>query len=247
MENEKIGIGQYLKEALKQSLQLFKRPWKLLPTLAIGIVWVVVGILSSTRTLSLPVKVISFLSYAEGGLFGGVLGAMGGIIGKVMVAVFINSLVLPLFEKKPPFAGMGKGIKGMFTCLAKDTTSSVAPLFLGIGLALLLYTFMNINQCRENSMVGIAAVMMLLKNIGSKGGFIFGLLSVMLNKRSAFPRTTSVLRFLSGMTMGFTFAVVLTFIGLRWCFWICGPFLVVGLIIGLIARARHARLQRSLA
>ena len=107
MVDEKIGVGQYLKNALNQGLQVFKHPLKLLPTVVIGIVWIVIGILSSTmQPFPLPLKIASFLSYAEGGLFGGVLGAVGGIAGKVVMAVFINSAILPLFEKKLPFVGV---------------------------------------------------------------------------------------------------------------------------------------------
>ena len=242
MENEKISVGQYLKNALQQSLQVFKTPKKLLPTIVIGVVWIVVGILSSTmKPFPLPLKIVSFLSYAEGGLFGGVLGAVGGIIGKVVVAVFINSLVLPLFEKKPPFVGVAGGIKGMFASMSMNSAKGVAPLLNGIGVALLLYTFMNINLCWQNSMVGIVALVMLLQNIGNKGGFLFGLLSVMVSSRSKgnLPDYVSIMRFLSGMTIGFTLGVGLTFVGLRWCFWLALLFLLVGIILGRVVKTKQ--------
>lgn len=242
MENEKISVGQYLKNALQQSLQVFKTPKKLLPTIVIGVVWIVVGILSSTmKPFPLPLKIVSFLSYAEGGLFGGVLGAVGGIIGKVVVAVFINSLVLPLFEKKPPFVGVAGGIKGMFASMSMNSAKGVAPLLNGIGVALLLYTFMNINLCWQNSMVGIVALVMLLQSIGNKGGFLFGLLSVMVSSRSKgnLPDYVSIMRFLSGMTIGFTLGVGLTFVGLRWCFWLALLFLLVGIILGRVVKTKQ--------
>lgn len=243
MENEKTSVGQYLKETLKQSLQVFKTPKKLLPTLVIGVIWLVIGILSSTmKPFPLPLKIVSFLSYAEGGLFGGVLGAVGGIVGKVVVAVFINSLVLPLFDKKPPFAGVAGGIKGMFASMSKNSAKGVAPLLNGIGVALLLYTFMNINLCWQNSMVGIVALVMLLQNIGNKGGFLFGLLSAMANSRSKgnLPDYISIMRFLSGMTVGFALGVGLTLAGLRWCFWLALLFLLAGIILGAVAKTQRS-------
>lgn len=242
MENEKVSVGQYLKETLRQSLQVFKTPKKLLPTIVIGIVWIVVGILSSTmKPFPLPLKILSFLSYAEGGLFGGVMGAIGGIVGKVVVAVFINALVQPLFEKKPPFAGVAGGIKGMFASMSKKSAKGVAPLLNGIGLALLLYTFMNINLCWQNSMVGIVALVMLLQNIGNKGGFLFGLLSAMANTRSKgnLPDYVGIMRFLSGMTIGFTLGVGLTFASLRWCFLLAPLFLIAGIILGRVAKTKQ--------
>ena len=142
-EKDKTGLGQYLKNAVQQGLQVLRNPVKLLPTIAISAVWIIIGILSSIwRPFPWPMQVLSFLSYAEGGLFGGVLGAVGGIAGKVVMAVFINSLILPLFEKKPPFVGVAGGLKGMFSNMSKDTAKGIAPLLMGVGIALLLYTFL---------------------------------------------------------------------------------------------------------
>ena len=239
MENEKIGVGQYLKNALKQGLQVFKHPLKLLPTLVIGVVWIVIGILSSIwKPFPWPLQIASFLSYAEGGLFGGVLGAIGGIAGKVVMAVFINSAILPLFEKKLPFVGVAGGIKGMFTSMSKDTARGIAPLLKGLGFALLIYTFMNINQSWVNSMVGIVALVMLLQNIGNQGGFLFGLLFSLANSLSKgrVPKYINITRFLTGMTLGFTLAVGLSIVGLHWCVWLALFFLFWGFIIGLIIK-----------
>lgn len=242
MEQERIGVGQYLINALKQSAQVFKSPKKLLPTVVIGVIWLIIGILSAIwQPFPMPMQVLSFLSYAEGGLFGGVLGAIGGIIGKVVVAVFINSLVLPLFEKKPPFVGVAGGVKGMFTSMSKDSATGVSPLLNGIGLALLLYTFMNINQRWQNSMVGVVALVMLLQNIGSKGGFFFGLLCSIANSLSkgAVPNQISIIRFLTGMSLGFALAVGLTFTGLHWCFWLALLFLVAGIVLSIVLPQRQ--------
>ena len=230
MENERIGVGQYLKNAWKQGLQVFKHPLKLLPTVVIGIVWIVIGILSSMwKPFPWPLQIASFLSYAEG---------VGGIAGKVVMAVFINSAILPLFEKKLPFVGVAGGIKGMFTSMSKDTARGIAPLLKGLGFALLIYTFMNINQSWVNSMVGIVALVLLLQNIGNQGGFLFGLLFSIANSLSKrrVPKYINITRFLTGMTVGFTLAVGLSLIGLHWCFWLALFFLFWGFIIGLIIK-----------
>ena len=241
MVNEKIGIGQYLKNALNQGLQVFKHPLKLLPTVVIGIVWIVIGILSSTmQPFPLPLKIASFLSYAEGGLFGGVLGAVGGIAGKVVMAVFINSAILPLFEKKLPFVGVAGGIKGMFTSMSKDTARGIAPLLKGLGVALLVYVFFNINQGRQNSIVGVVALVLLLQNIGNQGGFLFGLPFSLANSLSKgrVPKYINITRFLTGMTLGFTLAVGLSAIGFHWCLWLGLLFLILGFFFGLIIRPK---------
>lgn len=242
MENQqRIGVGQYLKNAFKQGLQIFKNPLKLLPTVVIGIVWIVLGYLSAAmQPFPWPLKIASFLSYAEGGLFGGVLGAIGGIAGKVVMAVFINSAILPLFEKKWPFVGVAGGIKGMFTSMSKDTARGIAPLLKGLGLALLIYVFFNINQGRQNSVIGVVALVLLLQNIGNQGGFLFGLLFSLANSLSKgrVPKYINITRFLTGMTLGFTLAVGLSAIGFHWCLWLGLLFLILGIFFGLIIRPK---------
>lgn len=241
-QQENVGLGQYLKSVFQQGLELFKNPVKLLPTLAIGFVWLVIGILSSLwKPFPWPMQFLSFLSYAEGGLFGGVLGAVGGIVGKVVVAVFINSAILPLFEKKPPFVGVAGGVKGMFTSMQKDALNGVAPLVQGVGLALLLYTFMNINQRWQNSMVGIVSLVMLLQAMGSKSSFLMGLIfsAARTITKGKVPTFLSVTRFLTGMTLGMTMGVALSLTGLRWAFWLGLFFLLAGVVFMLVLKTQQ--------
>lgn len=241
-QQENVGLGQYLKNVFQQGLQLLKNPVKLLPTLAIGFVWLVIGILSSLwKPFPWPMQFLSFLSYAEGGLFGGVLGAVGGIVGKVVVAVFINSAILPLFEKKPPFVGVAGGVKGMFASMSKDALNGVAPLVQGVGLALLLYTFMNINQRWQNSMVGIVSLVMLLQAMGSKSSFLMGLIfsAARTITKGKVPTFLSVTRFLTGMTLGMTMGVALSLTGLRWAFWLGLFFLLAGVIFMLVLKTQQ--------
>lgn len=241
-QQENVGLGQYLKSVFQQGLELFKNPVKLLPTLVIGFVWLVIGILSSLwKPFPWPMQFLSFLSYAEGGLFGGFFGAVGGIVGKVVVAVFINSAILPLFEKKPPFVGVAGGVKGMFTSMQKDALNGVAPLVQGVGLALLLYTFMNINQRWQNSMVGIVSLVMLLQAMGSKSSFLMGLIfsAARTITKGKVPTFLSVTRFLTGMTLGMTMGVALSLTGLRWAFWLGLFFLLAGVVFMLVLKTQQ--------
>lgn len=235
-----MGVGQYLKSYMKQSVEVFKHPMRLLPTLVIGAVWIVIGYFSGKMQLPPWAKAISFLSYAEGGLFGGVIGAVGGILGKVVMAVAINSAILPLFQKKLPFVGVAGGIKGMFSNMGMSAVRGIAPLLCGIGGALLLYGFMNISENWVNSMVGIVAVVMLLQNIGNKGGFLFGLIFSLANTltKGRVPRYQTIIRLLTGMTLGFALAVGLSMAGLHLCFIIGVPFLLIGLLMSLLLNTK---------
>ena len=170
-EQKKVGPVNYIAGYIRQSLAVLKNPRQMLPTIVLGLVWLVLALLGSFGINPLPVRILSFLTFAQGGMFGGVLSAVGGIVGKVVVAAFLNATIVPLFQKKAPFSGIGGGIKGFFGSLAVKSLDALSPLLGGIGLSLLLYTFMNSTQSLQNSVVGIIAFVMLLQNIGRQGGF----------------------------------------------------------------------------
>ena len=227
---------------MHQGLEVFKHPMMLLPTLVLGAIWLVIGYLSSTTELPGWAKVVSFLSFAEGGLFGGALGAAGGIVGKVVVAVFINSAILPLFQKKLPFVGVAGGIKGMFSNMGEQVVRGIAPFLGGMGAALLLYSFMNISHVQINAFVGVAAVVLLLQNIGNQGGFLFGLLFSVANSitKGRVPRFITITRMLTGMTVGFTVAVSLSMAGVKWSILLGLPLLLLALLLALVLNRKKA-------
>ena len=97
-----MKFAPYLKQYLKQSLQVFKHPLQLLPSILLTAIWIVLGIVQIRVQDNLPVKVLNFLTYAQGGLYGGVVGAIGGVLGKVLVAAAVNALLVPLFQGKKP-------------------------------------------------------------------------------------------------------------------------------------------------
>ena len=230
-QQEKGGVGQFLKNYLKQSLEIVKHPLKLLPTIVLGAIWIVLGWFSSKMKLSMPLEVVSFLTFTQGGLFGGVIGAVGGILGKVVVAAFLNAAILPLFEKKPPFSGIQGSMK-------INSASAMAPLFYGLGIALLVYGFMNITQSGKNAMVGLVSAVMLIQGIGNRGGFVWGLLLSIANSSSKgkVPQFASITRFLLGMSLGFTLSAGLSLAGLHWCFWLAIPMLIIGFIFSIFKK-----------
>jgi hypothetical protein len=242
MQEERLGVGAYLKKCMHQGLEVFKHPMMLLPTLVLGAIWLVIGYLSSTTELPGWAKVVSFLSFAEGGLFGGALGAAGGIVGKVVVAVFINSAILPLFQKKLPFVGVAGGIKGMFSNMGEQVVRGIAPFLGGMGAALLLYSFMNISHVQINAFVGVAAVVLLLQNIGNQGGFLFGLLFSFANSitKGRVPRFITITRMLTGMTVGFTVAVGLSMAGVKWSILLGLPILLLAILLALVLNRKKA-------
>ena len=207
-----MKLGAFLKQYLKQSLQVFKHPKQMLPTIILTVVWIALGILQIKLKENLPMKVLNFLTYAQGGLYGGIFGAIGGILGKVVVAAFVNALIVPLFMGKKPFAQMAGGWKELLQNIGFQSRSAVAPLLKGFGAALLIYILFNATARLENSMAGILAAVSLALAMGKKSGFMWELAISYANSVSKGKKLNyqSILRALTGMTLGFALAVALT-------------------------------------
>ena len=235
-----MTVGQFLRSYWKDCVNNLKHPLNLLPTVLLAVIWIVLGWMAAKAKLALPLKVVSFLTFTEGGLFGGVIGAVGGIVGKVVVAAFVNAALLPLFHGKMPFSGVGNSFSQMASSMRLNSAGALRPLFYGLGVALLLYSFMNVTQSGQNAMVGIVAVVMLLQNIGNKGGFLWGFLFSMANSVTGgrVPDYASVTRHLMGMTLGFGVAAGLSLSGLHWCFWLAWPILLLGFLLGLFGKKK---------
>lgn len=207
-----MKLGAFLKQYLKQSLQVFKHPKQMLPIIILTVVWIALGILQIKLKENLPMKVLNFLTYAQGGLYGGIFGAIGGILGKVVVAAFVNALIVPLFMGKKPFAQMAGGWKELLQNIGFQSKSAVAPLLKGFGAALLIYILFNATARLENSMAGIMAAVSLALAMGKKSGFMWELAISYANTVSKGKKLNyqSILRALTGMTLGFALAVALT-------------------------------------
>lgn len=233
-------MRKYIMRYIRQSFSALKNPKQMIPTVVLGAFWLVLALLGSYGINPLPVRIISFITFAQGGMFGNVLGAIGGILGKLLVVAFLNAAVIPLFQKKSPFSGVIGGIKGFFEALAVKSISSVAPLLGGVGFSLLLYAFMNSTQSLQNSVVGIIGFIMLLKNIGRQGGFLWGLIfsAVSSISKGKTPSYIAITRGLSGMTLGFVLGVTLSAIRLSWCAWLGAGFMLFALIFTIIARSK---------
>ena len=63
-------------------MDIIRHPAKLLPTIILSVIWMVISYLMAMGKDTAVVKWINTLTYASGGMYGGSLGAAGGIFGK---------------------------------------------------------------------------------------------------------------------------------------------------------------------
>ena len=241
-------FGQYLKAYFKNFKETLKHPLTLLPTAVLAVIWIVFGIVQARSGESQALAVFNFFTFAQGGLFGGVVGAIGGIVGKILIATLVTSLVMPLVKKgSRPFARFGKGVKGLFGSFAFDSLRALSVFLWGMGLALLLYSVFNITQRWQESIVGLAGAILLIRSIGQRGGFLFSILFSIVSafSKGKTPSYIGVSRFLSGMATGMTVGFGINVFGLRWCLVFAAGSLVLALVFVFFGKKQRAALSAA--
>lgn len=232
-EDKPQSFGQFLKAYFKNLGKMLTHPWTLIPTLLISAAWIFLGIYQNRVVESLPLSIVNFFTFAQGGLFGGMLGAIGGVVGKILIATLLNALLLPIFMKGArPFARFGRGFKGLFKSFAFTSGRALSTFMMGVSLAMLLYSVLNITQRWQESLVGVAGAILLIKSIGQRGGLLFSFFFSFLSAftRGRTPSYQGISRLLSGMAVGMTAGTVLNACGYRWALLISACALVVAFL-----------------
>jgi hypothetical protein len=223
----------FLKASLREGFalikQLIKNPKELIPMLILSIIWLVLSILPALGVNPWPVRLLSFLTFAQGGMYGGVWGAFGGLIGKVVFAYFASVLILPLFCGKNPLKGLGRGWKEFFSGLAISGINAVVPLVLGVGAALIAFNFLTGNAGAVNSMAGIAGFLLAVRSLTRRGGFLWGLTLSIANSLSKgrIPAPVTVSRAIAGCAAGSAMGTALSFLRIPWLPYALGALLLV--------------------
>ena len=228
-----MTFSAWLKGYFRQCGEVLKHPKLLLPTLILAIVWIILGILQTRVRENLPMKVLNFMTFAQGGLYGGVIGAVGGILGKVVVASFVNVLIVPLFQGGRPFADFGASMTAFKESFRSDSSVALIPLFTGLGWGLVLYVLFNWTQSAENSMAGIMAAVAALVALGRKGGLLWGLVSSLVRD------ARHIMQVLTGLSLGFALGVCFSFARFFWAL----PLGVLILIVAWVMKRNDKKRQ----
>ncbi len=235
-EKNKAGFFKALICKLKN---LLKNPKKLIPTFVLCAVWLVFSLMSAFGVNVPALRFFYTLTYANGGMFGGLFGALGGIFGKAVFAAAVNMIVLAVCEKRNPFKGTAKGMKGVFA----GGLSAVSPLLIGGGLGVLLYCFFNVTSSPVNCAAAAAAAVGALSALGKRNGLLFSLIFGIMNKfpGGKTPSLTAVSRVITGFSLGFALSLPITFARLPLLTFILGILLTAaGILISLFVRKKPA-------
>ena len=207
---------------------ILKKPKILFTTLFISALQAALSYLKILMPSSLLVTTASFFTFAQGGMYAGLIGAAGGIIGKGIYAWFMNTLFFSgSRDKSKDDKNENKKTKGKFA------------LFLaGIGIALMVYNFLTGNASIENSVIGLTSLAACLRALKRKNGFLIGFICSFTKGRMSRKAAAVVIK---GMTLGFLAGVLSS---LKFTGAIC---YLVGAVIFIIALILLAGRKRTLA
>lgn len=238
LDEATLGPLRYLLASMKQALggigALFKNPKLLLPTIIISIMWLALSYLKLYMPASRPVFALSLILFAQGGMYAGLLGAVGGIIGKAFFAWFVTNALMPVLTgKKAP-----KSVKmKMGPAFAIRDMRGFALFVAGSGIALIIYNFLTGNASLENSVIGLTAMVACLRSLRNPGGFLVGFLRSFSKGRLSRPRAGHCV---VGMMLGFALGIassLLTSGGL--CYTMGGILLAISIVVAVVFRGRR--------
>ena len=212
--NAKHKEGGFFTKLIEEVKNLIRHPKKLLPTIVLSIFGMVFPVLSAFGANIPILRFLYTLTYANGGMFGGFFGAVGGIFGKAVFATVVNTIILALVAKKNPFANAAKSLKGIFGKAAFSGLSAISPFLVGAGVGLVLYWFFNITSSPVNCGVAVVGAVGAFSAIGKKNGLFTSLVYTVTGKltKGKFPSQVIVNRTITGFSAGFALGLPLTFV-----------------------------------
>ena len=197
------GIGSFLGGALK----IFVRPGALIGTALLAGLWFALAYFRDSG--SEVVDTLSFLTYAEGGADRGILGGIGGALGKGTVAAALVSLFT---------GGLGRAFKGIGALFTGhgERRGFFSFLFGLLAGAAVYLAFAGTYAPEDGVMAGIAGALLSLEALGGGQGKLYALAESLTSKAAGGVRTArrgKIDGLLTGLTLGFAAAAALAGLG----------------------------------
>ena len=197
------GIFSGIGSCLSGILDIFRKKSALAGTVLAAVLW---GALWYFRDSGSPVvRILSLITYSDGGFEDTVAGMIGGTLGKGTVMAAIASLFTG------GLSGLFKGIGALFT--GKGEKRGIAGMLLGtMAGAALFYVFSGFSASVSSAAAGIAGAVLSLEALGSGKGKLFELAGSLTSRRTGGTRTLSSgsrCSLLTGLVIGFGISAAL--------------------------------------
>ncbi|MCK9267702.1 MAG: hypothetical protein M0P14_03190, partial [Alkaliphilus sp.] len=172
LDTATLGPMGFLSKSIASSLssigQLIKSPKLLLPTIILSIIWAALSYLKLAMPYSGFIALLSTLTFAQGGMYAGFMGAVGGVLGKALISYIVTSMLMPILAGKKSQKSVGMKIGPAFAI----SGGGFALFFAGIGAALMLYNFKTGNGTAENMAIAVASIFGVFRSLKNPRGFI---------------------------------------------------------------------------
>ncbi|KAF5087195.1 hypothetical protein [Methanoculleus horonobensis] len=211
--------GEVMKGCVLQRINGFKsglQNKKLLITAGtMALVWFALTILPALGFNPAPVQSLSFLTFARGGLSGGVPGLIGGLIGKGLIAYFATLLIVGGISGESIVANV-RSLAARFSGQKWDA-ASISPLLIGGGAALFVYNFLAGTSSIMNCMVGVVAFLIAARALANRAGCVRQVFAAVF-AREGRADSGLVTHVMAGWAGGFGLGVVLSVFGGYTCY-----------------------------
>ncbi|MBP5245212.1 MAG: zinc ribbon domain-containing protein [Clostridia bacterium] len=237
-------IGGGIKQFFFSIKSSFQSPKKFIPAIVLCVIWLALAIMQAAGFNPFPVKMMAFLTFAEAGMSGGFVGALGGILGRGIFAGALTSLVATIARKnKGEKKSFGQKIKGALGI----SLETLFPWVFGIGFAILSLAVMSGGVIGRYSFMGGIAAAFLAGKAALNNGFLQKLTSAVSSKFKC-GKTGGGSGFLRGMTTGFTMAAFLGLFNINLVLVITGAVLsFAGLVLTILQKTGVINLGKEAA
>lgn len=197
---------------IKRIVSALKDKKTLIPVIVLSVIWIILNVLQQLRINVFPISLLSFLTFAEGGVSNNIFHIIGGLLGKGIFAYFVSSIIFPLFKKQNPLNNISTSIKNKISNL-KNLSSKLTPILIGLSVSLIFYNFLAGHVTPMKSMAAIACGILSLGAIEKSNGFVFRLIQSVLNQIKAIANKRFALQdIMTGISFGFIISIPLSFI-----------------------------------
>lgn len=228
-ESIRAGAPVFIADALRRGFggigAAMKRPFVLLPAVVLLLAQTALSVVKINAPDSTLVHILSLLTFAQGGMYAGFLGKVGGVIGKAFLAGMITKLFMKNKGQKTPKREKLRG-------------GSFALLIPGFGAGLIVYNFLTGNACLENAMSGVTSAIAVFRMAGKSEAFLPGFVrSFRKGKTPAGAAKSVLLGVGAGLALG-----VLTSLrgGGYFCYALGAALLLIGLLLMLLTKNKRA-------
>ncbi len=231
MLNDLINKPKYL---FNNILNVLKDHKKRMIVIILSLIWFLSVIFKSFGIDFFLINWINYLSFANGGTHGNIIAIIGGFIGKTIFAYFVAILLL---SEKGKINWIKSGINNFIKALDFKNKKQYPMMGIGIGISLIIYNFIAGNASINNSMMGIIALLLLIRSFSNNNIYIRKILGLVTNKlKNIIPSVDkNISPIIVGCVFGFVLGIIISFVMMNNLCYIIGlAILFIAVILSII-------------